>query len=84
VLSSKAVGEPPLLLAVTILSATQACVNAMRAGLGEDAGPEETNGVLECGGVVKPAPAALLTAPATPAAVAAAVGGLPLAAWARG
>ena len=85
VLSSKAVGEPPLLLATTILCAVQAAVNAMRAGLGADAGPEATNGVVVCkGGETRPAPAALLTAPATPAAVAAAVGGQPLAAWARG
>jgi len=86
VLSSKAVGEPPLLLAITALTATQAAVNAVRAGLGHDAVAGATNGTVEVRGDgghgPRPAPAALLTAPATPRAVRAAIGPLPLAEWA--
>jgi xanthine dehydrogenase molybdopterin-binding subunit B len=91
VYSSKAVGEPPLLLAVTALTATQQAINAVRAGLGTDAAAPATNGevIVRGGGdggdgSPRPAPASLLTAPATPRAVRAAVGRLPLAEWARG
>lgn len=80
VLSSKAVGEPPLLLAVTALHAAQAAIDAVRAGLGGDAADAQVNGVGD--GV--PAPRAGLTPPATPAAVKAAIGRLPLAEWVKG
>ena len=80
VLSSKAVGEPPLLLAVTALHAAQAAVDAVRAGLGDDAEKMGVNGVGE--GVA--APRVALTPPATPAVVKAAIGRLPLAEWAKG
>lgn len=86
VLSSKAVGEPPLLLAITALTAAQEAINAVRSGLGGDAAPGETNGEVEVRGEgpPRPAPAALLTAPATPRAVLGAIGRLPLAEWAAG
>ena len=79
VLSSKAVGEPPLLLAVTALHAVQAAIDAARETLGGDAEPAEANGAAT--GPCR-APRATLAPPATPAAVRAAIGRLPLAEWA--
>ena len=83
ILSSKAVGEPPLLLASTALHAAQAAVDAVRRALGDDADAQAApvNGRGE-GGVS--APRVALEPPATPAAVKAAVGRLPLAEWAGG
>lgn len=79
VLSSKAVGEPPLLLAVTALHAIQAAIDAVKETLGADGEPAAANGAASgpCA-----APRAALAPPATPAAVRAAIGRLPLAEWA--
>jgi hypothetical protein len=95
VLSSKAVGEPPLLLASTALCAIQAACDAAREGFAARAGggyggsggvPASggvpPNGTIENrseGGPALSAPRTLLTAPATPAAVKAAIGPVPLA-----
>ena len=104
ILSSKAVGEPPLLLASTALCAIQAACDAAREGFakavgggsangsgngnaasGSGASTAEPNGTIENrskGGDGIPnlsAPRTLLTAPATPAAVKAAIGPVPLA-----
>ena len=88
ILSSKAVGEPPLLLASTALCAIQAACDAAREGfaarVGSGAGskPANLNGTIENRSKEGPAlsaPRTLLTAPATPAAVKAAIGPVPLA-----
>ena len=93
VLSSKAVGEPPLLLASTALCAIQAACDAAREGFAARAGGgggggvpasggAPPNGTIENrseGGPALSAPRTLLTAPATPAAVKAAIGPVPLA-----
>ena len=88
ILSSKAVGEPPLLLASTALCAIQAACDAAREGfaarVGSGAGGKtaKLNGTIENRSKEGPAlsaPRTLLTAPATPAAVKAAIGPVPLA-----
>ena len=97
VLSSKAVGEPPLLLASTALCAIQAACDAAREGfaarVGNGSGGGSAhgsgsaaafspNGTIENRSKEGPAlsaPRTLLTAPATPAAVKAAIGPVPLA-----
>lgn len=91
VLSSKAVGEPPLLLASTALCAIQAACDAAREGFAARVGGSggsggaaaaTPNGTIENRSKEGPAlsaPRTLLTAPATPAAVKAAIGPVPLA-----
>ena len=98
VLSSKAVGEPPLLLASTALCAVQAACDAAREGFAArvagggggggsaaaaaPAAAQLLNGTIENrsrDGPTLAAPRTLLTAPATPAAVKAAIGLVPLA-----
>jgi xanthine dehydrogenase molybdopterin-binding subunit B len=92
ILSSKAVGEPPLLLASTALCAIQAACDAAKEGFASKVGGNgnggggalaaKANGTIENrskGGPSLSAPRSLLTAPATPAAVKAAIGLVPLA-----
>jgi xanthine dehydrogenase molybdopterin-binding subunit B len=92
ILSSKAVGEPPLLLASTALCAVQAACDAAREGFAarvsgsasavSASASQPFNGTIENRSKEGPAltaPRTLLTAPATPAAVKAAIGRVPLA-----